>query len=117
MMYEMKCEFCGKTFEAGKSNAKFCGGNCRVKNHNLNKKHKEEVVLEEAQIQVDNNQQVDELKRQLNEQEDFRKRYLAYWKELKEDIETLKHNVDVLKYNLRITDEALGDDQETLINC
>ena len=112
MKYEMNCEFCGVMFETSKSNSKFCGGNCRVKNHNLNKKHKQEVVVEETQIKVENNQQTDELKRQFGEQESFRRRYLVYWKELKEDIETLKHNVDVLKYNLRMTDETLMDDQE-----
>lgn len=112
MKYEMNCEFCGKTFTAAKSNAKFCDGNCRVKNHILNKKHKEEVVIEEAQIKVENNQHVDELKRQYREQEGFRKQYLDYWRELKEDIETLKHNIEVLKHDIRITEEEIQDNQE-----
>lgn len=112
MKYEMNCEFCGKTFTAAKSNAKFCDGNCRVKNHNLNKKHKEEVVIEEAQIKVENNQQIDELKRQLQEQRGFSDQYLDYWRELKEDINTLNHNVDVLKHNLRIIDEDLEEEEE-----
>ncbi len=112
MKYEMNCEFCGKTFTAAKSNAKFCDGNCRVKNHNLNKKHKEEVVIEETQIKVENNQQVDELKRQLQEQRGYSEQYLDYWRELREGIDTLNHNVDVLKHNLRIIEEDLEEEQE-----
>ena len=61
MKYEMNCEYCGKTFETSKSNTKFCGTNCRVKNHNLGKKYQKEVIKEETQIKVENNQQIDEL--------------------------------------------------------
>ena len=112
MKYEMNCEFCGKKFEASKSNAKFCDTNCRVKSHNLGKKHEKEVVIEEAKIEVENNQQVNELKRQLNEERVLSKRYLNYWRELKEDIETLVHNINVLNHDLTLTRSDLQDDEE-----
>lgn len=113
MKYEKNCEFCGVKFEAARSNKKFCGGNCRTKNCNQKKKEEEFEKVEEAKIEVDNNEQIDELKRQLSEQRALSHRYLNYWRELKEDIGTLNHNIDVLKHEIRITEEDLEADQES----
>lgn len=113
MKYEMNCQFCNKKFETSKSNTKFCGGNCRTKNCNRKKKEEEFEKVEEAKIEVENNEQIDELKRQFREQRIFSKRYLNYWRELKEDISTLNHNIDVLKHEIRITEEDLEAEQES----
>lgn len=112
MKYEINCEFCGKIFEASKSNAKFCNVNCRVNNHNEKQKEKKEIKVEQVEIKAENSIQLDELKRQLREQKVFGNQYLVYWRELKEDCDTLNHNVDVLKYNLKYTETEMQEEQE-----
>jgi hypothetical protein len=64
MKYEIKCEFCEENFQSGKSNAKYCSDNCRVKHHQWKKKQKETVSQELSIQQQEQNIQRNQLQQQ-----------------------------------------------------
>jgi hypothetical protein len=107
MKYEMNCDFCGVKFETSKSNTKFCGTNCRVKNHNLGKHYKKEVKIEEAAEEVESDKHLIELKRQLNLQENFRKRYHKYWHQLNDLVKKTEKQVLSLKEQIKLDELTL----------
>lgn len=71
MKYEIKCGFCEENFQSGKSNAKYCSDNCRVKHHQWKKKQKETVSQELSIQQQEQNMQ----RNQLQQQHDYLTRH------------------------------------------
>ena len=54
MNYEIICGYCGTTFQAKRSSAKFCSDNCRVRNHQEKAKQSIQIATSQSSVQVAN---------------------------------------------------------------